>query len=172
VKWEWAYEEGEFDPWRSGGLIENDTVPDAVERFLNDKERDGLQPSTLDTYGYRLRAFTEHTPPGIMVRDSKPDHVHSYVHASKKYGGAPANATKRSRYRHVRDFFSWAVDQSLADDSPVDDVTQPRKEKKTTSSHVRGIELPRHRCLQPVLGAGRPGRSSAAPGRAARTRSE
>jgi site-specific recombinase XerD len=131
VKWERAYEEGEFDPWRGGWLIENDTVPDAVERFLNDKERDGLRPNTLSSYRYKLEVFTEHTPPGIMIRDVEPNHIHNYVHASKKNGGAPSNATKRSRYRHVRDFFSWAVDQSLADESPVDDVTQPRKEKKT-----------------------------------------
>ena len=49
-----------------------------------------------------------------MVRDVQPDHVHSYIHTRVNEGqeneSEPSNATKRSRYRHVRAFFSWAVE--------------------------------------------------------------
>jgi integrase len=135
VKWEKAYEEGDFDPWRGGWLIDNDTVPNAVERFLDDKKRDGLQPASLSSYRYKLEVFERHTPTGAMVRDVTRDHVHSYVHARVNVGqkneSEASNSTKRSRYRHVRAFFSWAVEQDLVDESPMDDVKKPRKEEKT-----------------------------------------
>jgi len=135
VKWEEAYEEGDFDPWRGGWLIENETVPDAVERFLDAKRRAGLQESTVEAYGYKLNAFSRHTPTGAMVRDVQPDHVHSYIHARVNEGQEnereASNATKRSRYRHVRAFFSWAVENGLVDEDPMDDISKPRKEEKT-----------------------------------------
>jgi len=134
VEWEKAYEEGDFDPWRGGWLIENETVPDAVERFLDARRRDGLQESTLDGYEYKLNNFVRHTPTGATVRDVQPDHVHSYIHARVNEEQAnesePSNATKRSRYRHVRAFFSWAEENELVDESPVADVPKPRKEEK------------------------------------------
>jgi integrase len=134
VKWEEAYEEGDFDPWRGGWLIENETVPDAVERFLDAKRRAGLQESTVDGYEYKLNNFASHTPTGAMVRDVQLDHVHSYIHARVNEGQAnesePSNATKRSRYRHVRAFFSWAVENGLVDENPMDDISKPRKEEK------------------------------------------
>ena len=64
----------------------------------------------------------------------QPDHVHSYVHARVNEGqaneGDASNATKRSRYRHVRAFFSWAEENELVDESPLEDVSKPRKEGK------------------------------------------
>lgn len=129
-----AYARGDYNPWKGGWLVENETVPDALDRFMEAKERDGLQESTLDGYEYKLKNFVGHTPTGAMVRDVQPDHVHSYIHARVNEGQAnesePSNATKRSRYRHVRAFFSWAVENELVDESPVDDVSKPRKEEK------------------------------------------
>ena len=129
-----AYAKGDYDPWNGGWLVENETISDAVDRFLEAKERDGLQESTVEAYEYKLNAFAEHTPTGAMMRDVQPDHVHSYVHARVNEGQAnesdPSNATKRSRYRHVRAFFSWAEENELVDESPVDEVSKPRTEEK------------------------------------------
>ena len=134
VKWERAYEEGEFDPWNGGWQRRHEAVGDAVEEFLEAKRRDGLQESTVEAYEYKLNAFTEHTPAGAMMRDVQPDHIHSYVHARVNEGqaneGEASNATKRSRYRHVRAFFSWAETNDLVDESPMEEISKPRKEKK------------------------------------------
>jgi len=134
VKWEKGYEEGEFDPWNGGWQRRHETVEDAVEEFLEAKRRDGLQESTVEAYEYKLNAFLEHTPAGAMMRDVQPDQVHSYVHARVNEGqaneGEASNATKRSRYRHVRAFFSWASKNDLVDESPMEEVSKPRKEKK------------------------------------------
>jgi integrase len=129
-----AYAKGDYDPWNGGWLVENETISDAVDRFLEAKERDGLQESTVEAYEYKLNAFAEHTPAGAMMRDVQPDHVRSYLNARVNEGqaneSAPSNATKRSRYRHVRAFFSWAEENELVDESPVDEVSKPRTEEK------------------------------------------
>ena len=105
-----AYAKGDYDPWNGGWLVENESVEDAVGRFLDVKRRDGLQESTLDGYEYKLNNFVRHAPAGAMMRDVQPDHVRSYLNARVNEGqaneSAPSNATKRSRYRHVRAFFS------------------------------------------------------------------
>ena len=134
VEWEEAYEEGDFDPWNGGWQRRHETVEDSVEEFLEAKRRDGLQESTVEAYEYKLNALAEHTPAGAMMRDVQPDHVHSHVHARVNEGqaneGEASNATKRSRYRHVRAFFSWAEENELVEESPVDEVSKPRKEEK------------------------------------------
>lgn len=134
VKWEQAYEEGEFDPWQGGWQRQHQTVSDAIETFLEAKRRDGLQESTLNGYEYKLTNFLRHTPTGAMMRDVQSDHVRGYIRAPVNTGqaneGKPSNATKRSRYRHVRSFFAWAVENELVDESPMADVSKPRKEEK------------------------------------------
>jgi len=135
VQWEEAFENGDFDPWKGGWLIDNDTVSNAIDRFLAAKRGDGLRPNTLSSYHHKLKIFKAHTPPGVMVRDVEPKHVRSYIHAPVHVGTknerAASNATKRSRHRHIQAFFSWAVEQGLADESPVDQIRRPRREAKT-----------------------------------------
>ena len=127
-----GYRNGNFDPWEGGWRYANAPLGEAIEQFLEAKEESGLQPSTLESYEWKLKALEEHAPPGVNVRDVAPEHVRSYVHAPKKRGDQEpvSNATKRSRYRHVRAFFGWAVEEDLAEESPVDDVRKPRSEKK------------------------------------------
>jgi integrase len=130
-----GYRNGKFDPWEGGWQWENATLEEATERFLKAKEQDGLQPSTLDAYQWKLQGLQEHAPPGAHVRDVTPEHIRSYVNAPKKRGDNEpvSNATKRSRYRHIAAFFSWAVEQDLVDESPADDVQKPRVEEKKSA---------------------------------------
>ena len=44
--------------------MENESVEDAVGRFLDAKQRNGLQESTLDGYEYKLNNFVRHAPAG------------------------------------------------------------------------------------------------------------
>ncbi|MCS3632649.1 integrase [Salinibacter ruber] len=129
-----AYGRGDYDPWNGGWVLENETVEDAIGHFLDSKRRDGLQESTLDGYEYKLNNFARHTPVGAMMQDVQPDHVHSYVQARVNEGqsneSTPSNATKRSRHRHVKAFFSWAEENELVNESPVEEVPKPREEEK------------------------------------------
>jgi integrase len=134
VEWEKAYEEGEFDPWKGGWLIEHKTLSDAADAFIEAKEEAGLRPNTIEVYHYVLKGLKEHAPPGVMTRDVSPDHVRSYVHASKEVAGEDeevSNATKRHRHSHLSTFFRWAVEKGWADENPVEKVNKPRKEEKT-----------------------------------------
>ena len=119
----WA--EGSFDPWNGGWLQENLPMSKAVKRFLDTKEQEGLQDSSLDSYRYKLEALSDQLPNDIMVRHVTGAHIRPYVHEAEV-----TNATQRSRYRHIRAFFSWVVDRDLADESPLEDLKQPRKETK------------------------------------------
>ena len=133
VKWEKAYEEGDFDPWRGGWLIEHKTLDEAADAFIEAKEEAGLRPNTIEAYEYVLKGIQEHTPPGVMTRDVLPEHVRSYVHATKEVAGGDeevSNATKRHRHSHLSTFFRRAVEKGWADGNPVEDVTKPRKEEK------------------------------------------
>jgi len=134
VKWEQAYEEGEFDPWQGGWLVEHKGLDDAADAFIEAKEEAGLRPNTIEVYRYVLKGLREHTPPGIMTRDVSPDHVRSYVHAPKEVAGGEeevSNATKRHRHSHLATFFRWTIEQGWADENPVEEVNKPRKEEKT-----------------------------------------
>lgn len=119
----WA--EGTYDPWNGGWLKENLQVGEAVDRFLDAKEQEGLQDSSLDSYRYKLGALTDELPDDLTVRHVTGAHLRPYVHEDDV-----TNATQRSRYRHVRAFFSWAVDRDLADESPIENLKQPRNETK------------------------------------------
>jgi integrase len=137
-KWERAYAEGQFDPWNGGWLAEHKSFTEAKDAFLELKMEEGRRPNTLSAYEYALEGLQEHVPPGINVRDITPDHIRPYVYEAKM-----SNATHCHRYGHLNVFFSWCVEQSLADSNPLDGVSQPRKEKKTpaylTPSEVEQI---------------------------------
>jgi integrase len=119
------HEKGEFDPWKPdsarGGRL---SVVDALERFLESKSH--LRTSTLDTYRQQLERWMElHTAPGLLTRRVQPQHLRPYVHDRDV-----TNATQRKRYRHLRAFLNWTVEQGHRDGSPLDDVRRPKKQKK------------------------------------------
>lgn len=85
----WA--EGTFDPWAGGWLKENESLSDAIDLFLDVKEKESLQDSSLDSYRYKLGALEEELPPGIMVRHVTASHLRPYIHEAEM-----SNATQRS----------------------------------------------------------------------------
>jgi integrase len=52
------------------------------------------------------------------------------VYGTNAKGKKISNATQRSRFRHVRAFLNWAREQGYIDRDVLDDVTQPKKQKK------------------------------------------
>ena len=122
----WA--EGDFDPWGDGtapgSTAPSLAVPEAVRRFLED--RSDLRPRTLGTYRQQLDAWTNgHTPPGLRLQDVSAEHLRPYVRQP-----GISNASMRKRYRHLRAFLNWAVEAGHLSGSPLDDVRQPKKQKK------------------------------------------
>ena len=127
TEWERLYREDQFDPWKPiGGGLEKLTVEDAVARFV--KARSHLRPRTLDTYRGVLRRWREALPPGLLVADVTASHLRPYVHKD-----SITNASQRKRYRHVRAFLNWCVEQGHVNSSALEDVRQPKEQKKAAA---------------------------------------
>lgn len=124
VALEEQFEKGEYDPWApdDGGAAPL-SLSEAKERFLAHKNH--LRPNTISAYKYALKGLIELTPPGVMLQDVHPAPIRRYITDSEV-----ANSTRRHRYRHLRTFFNWAVDQGFIDASPMEDISQPKKQKK------------------------------------------
>jgi site-specific recombinase XerD len=119
-----AFDRGDWDPWE-GGWLTPEPVPlkDAISEFLDAKSH--LRPRTQDTYEGILRRFRKGLPPGSMLQDVELSDVEGYIRAS-----GLASATQHKRFRHLRTFFNWAVDNDLMEKNPLDDMTPPKKERK------------------------------------------
>jgi integrase len=99
------------------------SAAEAVESFLDAKSH--LRPATRDTYRQQLEAWLKTAPTGVMLRDVRADHLRSYVMQSDI-----AASSKRKRYRHLRAFLNWAVDEKHIETSPLEDLPEPNAEKK------------------------------------------
>lgn len=127
---EQAFRDDAFDPWAGGYQREHVRLTEAIARFLSEKEG-SVRASTLKKYRSKLEHWArDYTPSGLMCRDVQPEHVRAYVRGTTKKGKAIANATQRSRFRHVRAFLNWAGEQGLIDGDPLADVQQPKKQKQ------------------------------------------
>jgi len=115
--------DGEFDPWNPDDSPAHLTLEEAKEAFLESKSN--LRPKTLDTYRGILERFIKGMPPNLMFKDLSSSHLRPFILKESL-----ANSTKRKRYRHLRVFLKWAVDKGLRDESPLQDVQQPKEEKK------------------------------------------
>ena len=124
-KLEEAFREGTFDPWKGGYLKENINLSGAIEQFLQEKGKT-VRETTLDDYQSKLEHWErDHTPTGLMCRDVAPAHLRNYV-----YDPDVSNRTKRSRYGVLRTFLLWCDEQGYLDESPLDEIKKPKKEKK------------------------------------------
>jgi site-specific recombinase XerD len=145
-KMEKAYARGEYDPWKDEWTGENTTLPDAAEQYLEKKGRE-VRETTLSDYEGYLDRFVEHAPSGATMRDVRPEHVRSFIHARANVGqsteGPPANSTIRTRHQSLHTFFSWAEENGLVGENPVDEVHKPKKQKGRNAflkpEHVKKI---------------------------------
>jgi len=119
-----AFDRGDWDPWE-GGWLAPEPVPlsEAIESFLDAKSH--LRPRTQDTYEGILDRFENELPPSVMLQDVTPEDLQSYIRNSEV-----SRATQRKRYRHLRTFFNWAVDDDRLETNPLEAVDQPKKEDK------------------------------------------
>ena len=119
-----AFDRGDWDPWE-GGWLSPEPVPlqEVIDDFLSDKEH--LRPRTQDTYAGILRRFREQLPPGAMLQDVEPDDLKQYIRDPEL-----SSASQHKRFRHLRAFFNWAVENEKLERNPLDDVDAPKKEEK------------------------------------------
>lgn len=123
------YERGTFDPW-TDAKDRHLSAEQAVERFLKQKAQD-VRESTVQTYRQQLEAWLRSFSDEIEIRAVEPKHLRPYVTTyTTSEEGSPSRATQRKRYRHLRAFVHWCLDQGLITGTPLDEVTKPKKQEK------------------------------------------
>jgi len=123
------YEKGTFDPW-TDAKDRHLSAADAIERFLQQKARD-VRSSTVQTYRQQLEAWLGSFSESIEARAIEPKHLRPYVTTYTAGGdGVPSRATQRKRYRHLRAFINWLLDEGLITGNPLDEVSKPKKQEK------------------------------------------
>jgi integrase len=125
VRLEKGFERGEYDPWNTQQAHGSLSAQEAINRFLEFQEEQGLAARTLDTYEGILKRWMDRCPPALMLVDISADHVRQYV-----YDSDVASATRDKRYRHIAKFMKWAVQEGLLASDPLESVDRPRKEEK------------------------------------------
>ena len=124
VEAERRYHDGELDPWGSDHRPERPTAVRAADDFLKTKRH--LRPATQRAYTLALEGTLLPTlPPGCLLIDISARHLRPLI-----YDADVSVATQRHRYRHLRTFFNWALKVGHIEKSPLEDVSQPKQQRK------------------------------------------
>ena len=119
---EWA--EGRFDPWNPGASqVTALTVPEAIDNFLEAKSH--LRERTRSTYQQQLELWASDLAPDLLLQYVQSSHLEAFVWQS-----SISASTRCKRYRHLRVFINWARDNGYLDHNPLDELRQPKAEKK------------------------------------------
>ncbi|AUO79120.1 integrase [Salinibacter phage M8CRM-1] len=116
------WEAGEIRPF-ADKRRKNVALTDAAEFFFDHLERHDRAASTLKTYRGCVRRLIEHTGDKPIVNvDSR--EVESYCKQEDL-----SQATHHKRFRHVRAFFNFLIDEDLLSANPCEafDVREPKK---------------------------------------------
>jgi site-specific recombinase XerD len=115
------YEAGLYDPWKD--KRETITLREAVERYLNSNPE--LSPGTKRERNIVLNNFAKSLPARIEPRDIAAKHV-------KAFASAPhlKPATQKGYHGKIRGLFRWLVAEGYLSTSPVDELKEPRAERK------------------------------------------
>ena len=120
---------GTFDPWADPSR-KGATVDQASGAYLESQRKAGRAESTVATAERMLDGFSRSLPAGVLVRHVEPHHVEAFINAPKrgrkgKPSGPKSAGTKRRYAAVLKHFFSFCVDQGLADTSPAGAVRTP-----------------------------------------------
>jgi integrase len=143
-----AFVEGRFDPWASGRegdpfnydrpQCDRDTsVSDAIARFAEAKEKQGRSERTIRTYRNLWERFTSRLREGTKLSGLDASDIEAFC-----YDESVSSATRHKRYRHLRAILTWAEEEDLVAQSPIEDVSAPQKEEKLPTP-VRKEDLPK-----------------------------
>jgi integrase len=124
-KLERQYRNETFDPWAPNAEPDALTLSEAISRFMD--SRSHLREETIKSYRSVLRVWkrTDAVSAALQLDGVNGSHLRPYV-----YSGDVKAATRGYRYRHLRTFFNWHVKQGHLEESPLDALDKPKKQKK------------------------------------------
>lgn len=144
-----AFVEGKFDPWanneRKADPFNYDrpepsrdaSLSDAIEKFAEAKRKQGRSERTIGTYRNLWERFANRFREGTTLSGVSPSDIEAFC-----YDDSVTSATRHKRYRHLHAILSWAEEEDLVAESPVEDVSAPQKEEKLPTP-VRKEDLPK-----------------------------
>ena len=95
------------------------------ERFI--EARSHLREATVTEYRSLVEQFIRRQSPGLALRDVEGSkHLLPFV----RDDSSVSVATLRKRWRHIKAFLNWNVEQGHLDESPLDGIRPPKAEKK------------------------------------------
>lgn len=111
---------------------------DALKRYLDERERDGLRPRTLATIKGAVRALTEHTG-NPMVHEVTPEGVEAFLRSLRAKDGANRASLKTWNNYHVdlNKFFSWCAESDKTTERPWTFQNPIAKVRKFNQRQVR-----------------------------------
>jgi integrase len=143
-----AFVEDKFDPWANGRKADpfnydrpepsrDTSLSDAIEQFAEAKRKQGRSERTVSTYRNLWERFIDRFREGTKLSGISPSDVEAFC-----YDDDVSSATRHKRYRHLHAILSWAEEEGLTTQSPVEDVSAPQKEEKLPTP-VRKEDLPK-----------------------------
>ena len=129
AKWEEDVAYDKFDPWLDDPWTyaqkEDITLCAAFDKFIHAKCRADLSPATIKLYEYDLSPLLAQVGGDTPLKCLSPLQIDAYVS-----WGNVAQSTKAKRYRLVRSFLRWTMDQDLLDVNPITRAVQPKAQDK------------------------------------------
>lgn len=134
------------------GKIENDPerydLRRNIERFLLDKERQGLSPLTISSYRWQLTMFGDYMDK--RIQDIEREDIMAFFDYRAKSKKVKSMTTLETIRSILRVFFEWAVDEQLIEESPMMRI-RPFKLPKPMAKAltVEELEMMREACDTP-----------------------
>ena len=120
------FEKDAFDPWNPNATPEHLSLEEAKEQFV--ESRSHLREATVTEYRNLVEQFIRRCPPSLSLKDlDSKKHLLPFV----RDDDSVSVATLRKRWRHIKAFLNWCVEQGHLDESALDGIRPPKEEKKT-----------------------------------------
>lgn len=104
------------------------TLQEGFKQFKYASKVEGKAEKTLEQYSYVLEKLMNFLDPELALKSISPTRIREFLQYLKSKG--LAKATVAIHYRVVRAFFNWLVGESLLENSPVDNIDEPKTPKK------------------------------------------
>ena len=118
---------GSFDPWTDDPHTLDRpktvriTLRQAIDRFLEAKQRGGRAENTLKSYGYVLGLFARVTGSDTALERLIPAQFDAYIKDP-----SCSKATAQGRYGYLKAFVRWCLKEKLLSRNPMENVEPPK----------------------------------------------
>ena len=125
------YRDQEYDPWTDDPFTlrkkeqKPETIQEALSAFITVKEAAGRSENTIRSYRGIIRRLMERAGKDSLLQNLCGEDLTAYIRDSEV-----AETTQHKRYRHIKAFLRWCLDQKLITRNPLGAVEPPDEPQK------------------------------------------